>query len=83
MDNRIDLGLSSSKLAVTESSLPNCLRPVAPFFEEAQVISRNIFNDEHKANVAIYCIDHAFKLIENFRLQIGIFSIKFYNLFLF
>lgn len=56
--------------AVIEAALPLCVRPVAPFLEEAQAILRGPL-DTHKGHVAMYCIDHGFELVDRFQLTLG------------
>ena len=57
-------------IEVIDKSIPSSLRPIAPFLEEAQAVVRNFTMSDHKKNVAIYCIDHAFHLVEKFELTL-------------
>jgi hypothetical protein len=51
-----------------EIVIPSSLRPVSPFLEEAKIIVRNASSTGRKGRAAIYCIDHAFHLIEKYDL---------------
>jgi hypothetical protein len=53
-------------------NIPNSLRTIGPFLEEAQSIMRHkdLENLGNK-KVTIYCIDHALKLVGQFGLTIG------------
>ena len=50
--------------------IPPSLRPVAPFLEEAQAILRNVSSTGHRTRVGIYCIDHAFELLDQYKLPL-------------
>ena len=58
------------EIADDEILIPNSLRPVAPFLEEAQAILRNASSTGHRARVGIYCIDHAFELLKEYELPL-------------
>jgi hypothetical protein len=65
--------------SIVDIALPVALRPVAPFLEEAQAIVRNCaVDDVQKKNVATYCIDHAFHLVEKFELSFGKLLLLFF-----
>ena len=52
------------------AALPDGLRPIASFLEEAQSILRCHSVDDHTKNVAVYCIDHAVHLANKFDLNL-------------
>lgn len=54
---------------VSSVCIPNSLRTIGPFLEEAQSIMREKGSRNQK--VIIYCIDHALKLVGQFGLIIG------------
>jgi hypothetical protein len=58
---------------VSSVCIPNSLRTIGPFLEEAQSIMRQKGSKNQK--VIIYCIDHALKLVGQFGLVIGKFHI--------
>jgi hypothetical protein len=49
--------------------IPNSLRTIGPFLEEAQSIMRH--DDAGNKKVTIFCIDHALKLVGQFGLAVG------------
>lgn len=56
-----------SRAAVVHQVIPTCLRPVAPFIEEAQSIFRKEMN-RHSSRIAALCVNHAFELVDKFDL---------------
>ena len=56
-------------LNVMTLNVPNSLRSIGSFLEEAQSIMRH--KEKGNQKVTIYCIDHAFKLVGQFGLSIG------------
>jgi len=58
------------RIADDEILIPSSLRPVAPFLEEAQAILRNVSSTGHRTRVGIYCIDHAFELLGQYKLPL-------------
>lgn len=61
--------MAQAPLDVMTVNIPNSLRSIGPFFEEAQSIMRQ--KEKGNKKVMIYCIDHALKLVGQFGLNIG------------
>ena len=53
-----------------EIDIPPSLRPVAPFLDEAQAILTQDSASDRRSKVGIYCIDHAFELLEQYNLPL-------------
>ena len=66
-------GISPKMKHVSALSIPNSLRTIGPFLEEAQSIMRDTESGNKK--VTIFCIDHALKLVGQFGLSIGEFDV--------
>ena len=60
----------SSLEACEDIPIPSSLRPIAPFLEEAQAIVRQVSTTGTRTKVGIYCIDHAFELVEQYSLPL-------------
>ena len=61
--------MTTTSLDIMTMTIPNSLRTIGPFLEEAQSIMRS--KDSGKQKVTIFCIDHALKLVGQFGLSIG------------
>ena len=66
--------MTTTSLDIMTMTIPNSLRTIGPFLEEAQSIMRS--KDSGKQKVTIFCIDHALKLVGQFGLSIGKQTIK-------
>ena len=66
--------MTTTSLDIMTMTIPNSLRTIGPFLEEAQSIMRS--KDSGKQKVTIFCIDHALKLVGQFGLSIGKKTIK-------
>ena len=61
--------MTTTSSDVMTMTIPNSLRTIGPFLEEAQSIMRH--KDSGNKKVTIFCVDHALKLVGQFGLSIG------------